>query len=122
MAKNGRDDRGRFARGNPGGPGRPRRSIEIEYLGAISDGGILAHWSEIVAQARDDARAGDWRAREWLSRYLVGIESPPSLVDLASAEDGSKTTEEAACELIRERAFAKDARKVACQLDPSLGP
>jgi hypothetical protein len=30
-----RDEHGRFLKGHPGGPGRPRRAIEREYLGVI---------------------------------------------------------------------------------------
>ena len=33
----GRDPLGKFAKGNPGGPGRPRRTVEREYLAALSD-------------------------------------------------------------------------------------
>jgi hypothetical protein len=42
---------GRFAVGNPGGPGRPRRAIEREYLAALSDTVSLGDWREIVERA-----------------------------------------------------------------------
>ena len=69
---NGRDRGGRFAKGNPGGPGRPRRSVEKEYLAALSDELSLPRWGKIVRKAIEDAEAGDWRAREWLAKYALG--------------------------------------------------
>lgn len=63
---------GRFTTGNPGGPGRPRRTTERGYLAAIADACPPAAWGEIVARAVADARAGDATARAWLASYLVG--------------------------------------------------
>ncbi len=67
-----RDRSGRFAEGNPGGPGRPRRATERQYLSAISDECSPEKWREIISRAVDDARAGDAKARDWLASYLVG--------------------------------------------------
>lgn len=74
MAKNssGRDGAGRFAPGNLGGPGRPRRETERAYLSIISEMCPPETWREIVAKAVDRARHGDEKAREWLASYLVG--------------------------------------------------
>src|SRR5262249_28067088 len=73
--------RGRpFKKGNPGGPGRPRREVEREYLGAILGVVSLDDWRLIVAKAKRDAIAGDRHAREWLSKYIVG--DSPLLADL----------------------------------------
>jgi hypothetical protein len=66
-----RDDRGRFAPGNAGGPGRPRRRTEADYLVTLSDGVSPDAWSQIVERAVIDAIAGDAKARDWLSRYLL---------------------------------------------------
>jgi hypothetical protein len=46
-----RDPQGRFTVGNPGGPGRPRRAVEREYLAAMSDAVSLDEWREIVKAA-----------------------------------------------------------------------
>lgn len=62
---------GRFEAGNPGGPGRPRRSVESDYLRALSEACPLDMWQE-VAKAVTDAKAGDAQARAWLGRYLMG--------------------------------------------------
>ncbi len=85
MAENRRNSKGRFANGNPGGPGRPRRSVEIEYLARLSDTITLEDWGQIVDTARRRAIAGDPRARDWLARYLLGP-SPLSLTRLAAME------------------------------------
>lgn len=81
----GRDENGRFASGNPGGPGRPPRPIETQYLATIGDRVSLKAWGEVVDRALADAKAGNAAAREWLTRHLIGPE-PPSLLDVAANE------------------------------------
>ena len=68
-----RDGRGRFAPGNPGGPGRPRRKVERDYLGRMSDAVSLDDWQRITERAVQDALDGDGAARAWLSRHLLPI-------------------------------------------------
>src|SRR5690349_20325939 len=70
-----RDHNGRFLPGNPGGPGRPRRQTESEYLRAVQRVCSLEDVAAIAERAVTQARGGDARAREWLSRYLLGIPS-----------------------------------------------
>jgi hypothetical protein len=82
----GRDDNGRFAKGNPGGPGRPRRAVETDYLAALSEVVPFERWREIVETAVDQAVSGDAKAREWLSNYLAGKPSGNALRRLAAAE------------------------------------
>jgi hypothetical protein len=72
---------GTFAPGNPGGPGRPRRCVEREYLAALVEAVSLEDWRAIVQKAVASAKAGNARAREWLSKYLVG-DDPLALVEL----------------------------------------
>ena len=60
MARNGRKSNGQFAAGNPGGPGRPSRAIEAEYLGVLSERVTIEKWRRIVA-----------RAGQWLGQYLI---------------------------------------------------
>lgn len=83
----GRNPNGTFAVGNPGGPGRPRRVVEREYLAALADAVPLETWRKICKAAVDAAKAGDARARDWLARYLLGSE-PLRLLDLAADEAG----------------------------------
>ncbi|HUY34349.1 MAG TPA: hypothetical protein VMV69_16505 [Pirellulales bacterium] len=86
------DKAGRFAPGNPGGPGRPRREVEAEYLAATMANVTAEAWGRIVAKAVVDAEAGDRHAREWLARML-GLGLVPALEvvtgpDLAPVERG----------------------------------
>ena len=77
-----RNTNGTFAAGNPGGPGRPRRGVERQYLAAFAEAVSLDDWQAIIQRAVADAKAGDAKARDWLSKYLVGDE-PLALVELA---------------------------------------
>jgi hypothetical protein len=77
---------GRFLPGNPGGPGRPRRAIESDYLAALSDGVPTDAWRAIVAKAVEQAQAGDATARAWLGSYVLGKPTGNLLVELAASE------------------------------------
>jgi hypothetical protein len=70
--KSGRDEKGKFVVGNSGGPGRPPRATERDYLIALSLSCSTDDWQEIVTKAVDDAKDGDAKARAWLAGYLVG--------------------------------------------------
>ena len=80
-----RDERGRFVAGNAGGPGRPRRAIEREYLAVISEAVTLEDWRAIVAHAVEVAKAGDDKARAWLAKYVIG-DNPITLTELLARE------------------------------------
>jgi len=75
------DANGRFTPGNPGGPGRPARAIELAYLRAVPGTVSLDDWKEVIRKALEQAKAGDSRARDWLSRHLVG-EDPVTVVQI----------------------------------------
>jgi hypothetical protein len=68
----GRDNSGKFAAGNAGGPGRPPRATERDYLIALSESCSTDDWQVIVTRAVEDAKNGDAKARAWLAGYLVG--------------------------------------------------
>lgn len=68
----GRDERGRFAVGNPGGPGRPRRQTEAAYLQALSEACPPERWARICEKVAALAESGDLRAIAWLSKHLLG--------------------------------------------------
>jgi hypothetical protein len=76
-----RNPDGTFAPGNPGGPGRHKREKEREYLRALTEAVTLEDWRAVAAKAVEQAKGGDHRAREWLSRYLVGDE-PVEVLEL----------------------------------------
>src|SRR5690348_4117814 len=71
----GRDERGRFAVGYAGGPGRPRSEADPVYVDAIFTAVPVDAWMEIVARAVNDAKDGKGSARAWLSK-LMGIDAP----------------------------------------------
>jgi hypothetical protein len=77
---------GRFVSGNPGGPGRPRRAIERDYLAALSEAVPMDRWRKIIERAVSDAEQGDAKARESLSGYLAGKPTGVALLKLAAAE------------------------------------
>jgi hypothetical protein len=74
-AKPARDERGLFARGNCGGPGRPRgkgsRPIE-DYRRITTEACTPQKWKRIVERAVSQAESGNHRAREFLARILLG--------------------------------------------------
>jgi hypothetical protein len=78
-----RNGHGQFAQGNPGGPGRPRRVTERDYVRTLAEECSPETWREICRRAVQDALAGDGKARDWLSRYLLG--NPAELMTLGAA-------------------------------------
>ncbi len=101
--KSGRDNQGRFSKGNPGGPGRPRRAVEEDYLAALSDQLSIERWENIVSKAIQDAENGDHRARDWIARYALGpspkvaemgLQGALRLFQLAVDEAREKTVED----------------------------
>lgn len=80
-----RDNRGRFAQGWAGGPGRPPRATEVVYMRALSDVLTLDAWRDICEAAINSARDGDAKAREWVARYALG-DTPTTLHALAVME------------------------------------
>lgn len=81
-----RDEKGRFAKGNGGGPGRPRREREVEYYRIMETEVTPSDWRAIVSKATDQAKRGDAVARKWLSDYLMG---QPVQKHEHGGEDGS---------------------------------
>jgi hypothetical protein len=73
-----RNDKGQFIKGNPGGPGRPKYETERTYLQIVIAACPPETWAEIVARAVMEAKAGDSKAREWLSSYLIGRAGHPA--------------------------------------------
>lgn len=53
----------------------PRRQIEREYLATLNATVPLDTWQAICKRAADAALAGDAKARDWLSKWLLGMES-----------------------------------------------
>lgn len=81
-----RDAKGRFLPGNKVAVGRATRQTERAYLAILSEECPPDTWRAICHSAVSFALAGDSRAREWVSNYLIG--RPPLVVEL-SATDGT---------------------------------
>jgi hypothetical protein len=57
------------------GKTKARRPIEREYLATLNAAVPLDTWQAICQRAADDALAGDAKARDWLAKWLLGLES-----------------------------------------------
>ena len=75
------------------GKAKARRPIEREYLATLNAAVPLDTWLAICKRAADEALAGDAKARDWLSKWLLGIDHR-NLTTLAAEE--SRSTPEAA--------------------------
>ena len=74
------DANGRFTKGYKGGPGRPPRRTESEYLNITANKVPLNQWQRVVQKALKDALDGDKHARRWLSDFLIGRPATTELV------------------------------------------
>lgn len=78
-----RNEKGQFVKGEyKGGPGRPSRATEAEYLDALIEVTPLSAWKRIARKAVQQAERGDPRARQWLSDYIMG--PPTQRLDVTS--------------------------------------
>ena len=66
-----RQAKGKFAKGHCGGPGRPPRAVEEQYLIELRRLVPLPAWGKVVTRALADAINGNAAAREWLSKYVL---------------------------------------------------
>lgn len=63
----------KFEKGNPGGPGRPRKSVEERYQKAVYSAVNPAQLKKIVEKLADKAERGDIPAAKLLLGYLLGL-------------------------------------------------
>jgi hypothetical protein len=108
----GRDKNGKFSKGNGGGPGRPRRAIERDYLAALSDSVTLEDWREIVTRAVADAKS-----RDWIAKYVVGA-SPSPLIELAVKESRGVSVE---AEISQQIKAQESSEKESARMQAMLG-
>jgi len=104
------------------GKAKARRPIEREYLAMLNAAVPLDTWQAICKRAADDALAGDARARDWLAKWLLGMESR-LLTVLAAEESGAEPAEAAETEIAARRQKIEDDRRQSEQnrlLVPSL--
>ena len=118
MKASGRDNNGRFSKGNPGGPGRPPLEKESRYHQTMVEACSVDDWQRICQRAVEDAVDGDHRARDWLAKYLVG--EPQVVANILHAHIQTETDEEnpylnAPTELLLDAKAAIDRLKDACK-------
>jgi hypothetical protein len=83
-----RDEKGRFATGNKGGPGRPSRAVELDYLNAVREAVPPERLRKIARRAGRDAENGDPKARRWLSDVLIGRRANTAVALTVAEESG----------------------------------
>ena len=96
------------------GKAKQRRPIEREYLAMLNAAVPLDVWQAICKRAADDALAGDAKARDWLSKWLLGTETRP-LTTLVAEESGTTLEAAAEIELAVRRQRIEDDRREAEQ-------
>lgn len=90
-----RDSNGRFGKGHQGGPGRPKREKEAQYLQMLTDTVTPEKWQAIVNKAYEQAAEGDQAARRWLSDYLLGPPQQDFVGDVRIVWDAPRPTDSA---------------------------
>src|SRR5262245_34115100 len=94
----------------PNGKPTPRRPIEREYLATLNAAVPLDTWQAICKRAADDALAGDAKARDWLAKWLLGLESR-LLTTLAAEESVAEPEAAAEGEITARRQRIEDHRR-----------
>jgi hypothetical protein len=117
--KNGSDRWGRFADGNRGGPGRPRRATEAEYLQALSGIVSVEDLRAIARRAVADAKRGSARARDWVTRYLLGDPAPKAH---SGTDAGGRFSDASLQALLNEMSIERAAAGPAGEGCPPEGP
>ena len=85
---NHRDGKGRFTKGNPGGPGRPARATEEEYLLTLRDTIPLERWQRMIEKIADHIEeTGSIRAFVALADRMLG---KPAVTVHDDSESGYK--------------------------------
>jgi len=88
----------------------PRRPIEREYLATLNAAVPLDTWQAICKRAADDALVGDAKARDWLAKWLLGLESR-HLTVLAAEESRAELADVAEAEIAFRRRKLDDRRR-----------
>jgi len=67
-----RGENGQFAKGNSGGPGRPRLDVEQKYLRTLHRALLQRDVREVVKKLIARAKAGNIQAAKVLLEYAIG--------------------------------------------------
>lgn len=96
-----------------------RRPIEREYLATLNKAVPLSVWGKICRRTVEDALAGDAKARDWLSKWLLPADSRQLTILAAEETQTDATTaaqmeiDETAAKLDQERTLAGICRMVS---------
>ena len=74
-------------------------------------------WRQVVGRAVQDAQAGDAKARDWLTRYLIG--DPAEIADLSDVDstDHNDSTESRRAEILRIMECIRERSLEVCNPD-----
>jgi hypothetical protein len=115
IMSDGRDVRGRFARGNQGGPGNPWAAKTLHFKTLIQNAVTDADMLAVIKALVDAAKGGDIKAAAILIDRLVGkpgYESDSMPVERVTTFNGSPAlTKEEAEEVLREYGYVKAERQ-----------
>lgn len=78
-----RDEKGRFLKGNAGGPGRPSKHVETALHERFMER-LVKQWDEIADSAITEAKARNVHALRLVFEY--GIGKPPTVLELRSQD------------------------------------
>lgn len=67
-----RGKKGQFAKGNPGGPGRPPKTREDKYLDEFRKTVSIASIGRVTKKLLEMAESGDLKAMDLLLKYAIG--------------------------------------------------
>jgi len=81
-----RNENGQFAKGNSGGPGRPKKEREERFLEITLSACTYSDWRKIIKKAVEQAKRGNSQARKFLADYLLG--PPKQRHELTGADGG----------------------------------
>src|SRR5262245_13267686 len=94
-ATNDRDDLGRFAKGNPGGPGNPFARLVAELRWAAVEAVPKEKLRTIFVRMSDLALEGNVSAAKFVAAYLIGKPQPARDPDRSDLEEWQQFKEEA---------------------------
>src|SRR5262249_54411732 len=84
--KNGRDKKGRFAAGNPGGPGNPHARSTAQLHKTFRDI-AETEFVEVVKEIFRRAKAGEWHAQRMVLEYTLGKPAEATNPDRVDADE-----------------------------------
>lgn len=83
----GRDARGRFAPGNPGGPGNPFARQVAALRQALVNSVTEEDIQEVMQSLKQQAKEGNWQAAKLFLQYVVGKPQPAPEPDRMDADE-----------------------------------